>query len=133
MAPPGFDLIARHLVLQKDLGGADRLFGGIMLQWLDEAGAGYAISRAGTSRLVTRHITAMDFVAPAWVGDVLAFYGRVARVGTTSISIEMKVIAEDPDSVSTREIVTTTFVFVALDKWGKKVPLARRPSDAPSS
>ena len=122
-APPGFDLIARHLVLQKDLGAADRLFGGIMLAWLDEAGASYAISHAGTGSLVTRHITEMDFVAPAWVGDVLAVYGRVARLGTTSISIQMRVIAEDPDSVSTREIVNTTFVFVAVDKWGKKVSL----------
>jgi acyl-CoA hydrolase len=125
-APEGFDLLSRHLVLQKDLGGADRLFGGIMLQWLDEAGAGYAIAQAGTSRLVTRHINAMDFVAPAYLGDVLAFYGRVAAVGTTSISIEMKVIAEDPDSGATREIVTTAFVFVAVDKWGKKVALPRR-------
>lgn len=94
-----------------------------MLAWLDEAGASYAISQAGTGSLVTRHITEMDFVAPAWVGDVLAVYGRVARLGTTSISIQMRVIAEDPDSVSTREIVNTTFVFVAVDKWGKKVAL----------
>jgi acyl-CoA thioesterase YciA len=126
-APEGWDLITRHLVLQKDLGGADRLFGGIMLAWLDEAGASYAIAKAGTGSLVTRHITEMDFVAPAYVGDVLSFYGRVARLGTTSISIEMQVFAEDPNSTATRKIVATTFVFVAIDKWGNKVPLRSRP------
>ncbi len=122
-APEGFDLIAHHIVSIKDLGGGDRLFGGTMLAWLDEAGASYAMKRARVSTIVTRHIEAMDFLAPGRVGDVLAIYGRVERVGTTSISIEMKVFAEDPASGATREIVTTTFVFVNVDKWGKKTPL----------
>ena len=127
-APEGFDLIARHVVAVKDLGGADRLFGGTMLAWLDEAGASYAMIQAGVSHLVTRYIEAMDFRAPGKAGDVLAIYGRVAKVGTTSISIEMKVHAEDPTTAAAQEIVTTTFVFVAVDKRGEKMPLpqARR-------
>jgi acyl-CoA thioesterase YciA len=124
--PEGYDLIARHIVAVKDLGAADRLFGGVMLAWLDEAGAAYAITRAGVSSLVTRHIEAMNFLAPGREGDVLAIYGRVSRVGTTSISIEMKVFAEDPSAGASREIVTTTFVFVAVDKWGKKTPLTKK-------
>src|SRR3990172_2149787 len=92
-----FDLIARHIVAVKDLGGADRLFGG-----------------------------AMDFLAPGRLGDVLGIYGRVVHVGKTSISIEMNVLAEDPASGATREIVHTTFVFVAIDKWGKKTPIRRK-------
>jgi acyl-CoA thioesterase YciA len=102
---------------------ADRLFGGVMLAWLDEAGAAYAKTRAGVAHLVTRHIEAMDFLAPGHEGDVLAIYGRVAKIGTTSISIEMKVLPEDPAARSSREIVTTTFVFVAIDKWGKRTAL----------
>jgi acyl-CoA thioesterase YciA len=121
--PEGFDLIARHIVAVKDLGAADRLFGGVMLAWLDEAGAAFAKTEARVSNLVTRHVEAMDFIAPGREGDVLAIYGRVARVGETSISIEMKVLAEDPSARSAREIVTTVFVFVAVDKWGKKTKL----------
>jgi acyl-CoA thioesterase YciA len=124
--PKGYDLIARHIVAVKDLGAADRLFGGVMLSWLDEAGAAYAITQAGVSSLVTRHIEAMNFLAPGREGDVLAIYGRVSKVGTTSISIEMKVFAEDPSAGATREIVTTTFVFVAVDKRGKKTPLKKQ-------
>jgi len=121
-----FDLIARHIVAVKDLGGADRLFGGAMLAWLDEAGASYAMLQAKVSGLVTRHIEAMDFLAPGRLGDVLGIYGRVVHVGKTSISIEMNVLAEDPASGATREIVHTTFVFVAIDKWGKKTPIRRK-------
>ncbi|MFQ5792926.1 MAG: hotdog domain-containing protein, partial [Acidobacteriota bacterium] len=55
----GFDLIARHIVSIKDLGGADRLFGGTMLAWLDEAGASYAMTQARAAHIVTRHIEAM--------------------------------------------------------------------------
>ncbi len=121
--PEGFDLMARHIVSIKDLGAADQLYGGIMLSWLDEAGACYAMTAARVSNLVTRHIKAMDFLEPGRAGDVLAIYGRVVHMGTTSISIEMKVRAEDPATGASREIVTTTFVFVAVDKWGKKAPL----------
>ena len=124
--PEGYDLIARHIVAVKDLGAADRLFGGVMLAWLDEAGAAYAKTEIGVSNIVTRHISAMDFIAPGHEGDVLAIYGRVAEVGRTSISVEMKVLAEDPATRSAREIVTTVFVFVAIDKWGKKTDLPHR-------
>ena len=121
-----FDLIARHIVAVKDLGGADRLFGGAMLAWLDEAGASYAMLQAKVNGLVTRHIEAMDFLAPGRLGDVLGIYGRVVHVGKASISIEMNVLAEDPASGATREIVHTTFVFVAVDKWGKKTSIRRK-------
>ncbi len=123
MEPEGFELIARHIVAVKDLGAVDRLFGGVMLAWLDEAGAAFAKTKAGVADLVTRHIEAMDFLAPGREGDVLAIYGRVARLGTSSVGVEMKVFAEDPATRSSREIVTTTFVFVAIDKWGKKTSL----------
>ncbi len=119
----GYDLIARHFVAVKDLGAADRLFGGVMLAWLDEAGAAYAMTQARASNLVTRYVEAMSFLAPGREGNVLAIYGRVSKRGTSSISIEMKVLAEDPQTGAGREIVTTTFVFVAIDKWGKKTPL----------
>ena len=128
MVSEEFELIARHIVAVKDLGAADRLFGGVMLAWLDEAGAAFAKTKAGVSDLVTRHIEAMDFLAPGRDGDVLAIYGRIARMGRTSISVGMKVLAEDPATRSSREIVNTTFVFVAVDKWGKKTAL---PSAAP--
>lgn len=121
-----FELIARHIVSVRDLGGADRLFGGTMLAWLDEAGAAYAMLRARVPNLATRHIEAMDFIAPGRLGDVLGIYGRVVRVGNTSISIEMQVLAEDAASNATREIVHTTFVFVAVDKWGKKSSIRKK-------
>ena len=126
MENPEYDLIARHIVAVKDLGGADRLFGGTMLAWLDEAGASYAMIQARVTGLVTRHIEEMDFIAPGRMGDVLGIYGRVAKMGKTSISIEMQVLAEDPASSATREIVHTTFVFVAVDKWGKKTSIPRQ-------
>jgi acyl-CoA thioesterase YciA len=126
MENPEYDLIARHIVAVKDLGGADRLFGGTMLAWLDEAGASYAMIQARVTGLVTRHIEEMDFIAPGRMGDVLGIYGRVAKMGKTSISIEMQVLAEDPASSATREIVHTTFVFVAVDKWGKKTSIPRK-------
>ena len=122
----GFDLIAHRIVAVKNLGGADRLFGGTMLAWLDEAGASYAILKARSSGMVTRHIEAMDFLAPGRLGDVLGIYGRVSKTGRTSISVEMRVLAEDPVAGTAREIVRTTFVFVAVDKEGTKTAIHRK-------
>ena len=76
--------------------------------------------------MVTQHIEAMDFLAPGRLGDVLGIYGRVSKTGRTSISVEMRVLAEDPVAGTAREIVHTSFVFVAVDKEGKKTAIHRK-------
>ena len=84
------DVAQIHIVAVKNLGGADRLFGGTMLAWLDDAGASYAMIKARASGMVTRHIEAMDFLAPGRLGDVLGIYGRVSKTGRTSISVALR-------------------------------------------
>ena len=69
--------------------------------------------------MVTVAITAMRFNQPIRVGDVVSIYGHVAKVGRTSISVELETIVRrklDPEEIKVTE---GTFVFVAIDSEGR--------------
>ena len=75
------------------------IFGGVLLSYIDQAGAVGAIceiQRAGWPRqgLVTVAMNAVEFHQPVFVGDVVSFWTQVTQVGTTSITIHVSVEAE---------------------------------------
>ncbi len=49
------ELITTKVCMTKDLGVHGNLFGGIMLAWLDEAGAAFACEKAQSTHMVTRY------------------------------------------------------------------------------
>ncbi len=79
--------LSRRLVMPNDLNYANSLFGGRALQWIDEEAAIYAICQLETNSLVTKHIGAITFEAPALQGDVVEFGLSTKRVGRTSITV----------------------------------------------
>ena len=79
--------LTRRLVLPSDLNYGNSLFGGRVLQWIDEEAAIYAICQLDTNYLVTKHIGEVSFEAPALKGDVVEFGLATKKVGTTSITI----------------------------------------------
>jgi acyl-CoA thioesterase YciA len=67
------------------------------------------------------------FREPVFVGDLVSFYADVVRVGTTSITVKVRVEA---DRLRTAERLTVTdaeVVYVSVDERGKKVAVPRRP------
>lgn len=116
----GFELITRRLCLVKDTGHAGVLWGGNMMAWVDEAGAIYAGRRTRNCYMVTRAFTGMDFKHQVRPGDSVDFWGRVARWGDTSLTIELKVLAWRPESSEQREVLDVKGVFVAIDPHGRK-------------
>jgi acyl-CoA hydrolase len=116
----GFELITRRLCLVKDTGHAGVLWGGNMMAWVDEAGAIYAGRRTRNEYMVTKAFTEIDFKHQVRPGDSVDFWGRVARYGDTSLTIELKVLAWRPESSERREVLDVTGVFVAIDPQGRK-------------
>lgn len=109
----------RHLVRKwvkpEDLNQHDALFGGRLLQWVDEEAAIVAVAQLGTTDLVTRHMSAIDFVARAVRGDLLELEYRVAAFGRTSITLSCRV----ENAVTGQEILRLdSIVFVAVDGAG---------------
>lgn len=111
----GYRHLVRKWVKPEDLNQHDALFGGRLLQWVDEEAAIVAITQLGTKNLVTRHMSAIDFVSRAERGDMLELEYRVERFGRTSITLSCRV----ENAVTGQEVLRLdTIVFVAVDAAG---------------
>ena len=116
--------LTRKLVKPSDLNANETLFGGKCLAWVDEEAAIYAAMETRHKKVVTKSISAINFIAPAYVGDVVEIGVALKKVGKTSVTLEVVV----RDLTTQREIVKIDeMVFVCLDDTGRptKHSLAR--------
>jgi acyl-CoA thioesterase YciA len=100
------------------MNGNGDIFGGWVLSQMDIAG-GTLAARVAKGRVATVAITAMTFVQPIKVGDLVSIYGEVSRVGRSSVTIALETIVQrrlDPTPI---QVTHGTFVFVAIDEDGK--------------
>jgi len=110
--------LTRKLVKPEDLNANDTLFGGRLLEWVDEEAAIYAAIEVRHKRVVTKSISAINFIAPARKGDVVEIGVALKRVGKTSVTVEVQV----RDLTSHKIIVNIDeMVFVCVDELGKPV------------
>jgi acyl-CoA hydrolase len=110
--------VVRKWVKPEDLNQHGALFGGRMLQWVDEEAAIVAVTQLGTIDVVTRHLSALDFVARAQRGDLLEIEYRVTGFGRTSITLSCRVF----NTVTGQNILTLErIVCVAVDSDGRPV------------
>lgn len=79
--------LSRRLVMPNDLNFADSLFGGRILEWIDEEAYIFASCQLGKRSLVTKHIVAISFEASASKGDMVEFGLEIKNVGRTSVSV----------------------------------------------
>lgn len=119
-----------HLVMNFDLNGAGRLFGGRLLQWIDEV-AGIVAKRHSESNIITASIDNLQFKAGAYVNDTVVIVGRVTYVGNSSMEVRLDSYVEDMYNVR-RPINRAYFVMVALDEdeKPKQVPLIELETEA---
>jgi acyl-CoA thioesterase YciA len=119
----GFLPTHRKLIMNEDLNPANRLFGGRLMEWVDEAAALFCMTEIRTRSMATKKISEVIFNEPAHLGDVLEFLFRIKKAGRTSVTVEAQVIAKaiSPTDRS-RLIVRCDLVFVALDAEG--IPMA---------
>ncbi len=108
-------MIVRKWVKPEDLNQHGALFGGRLLQWVDEEAAIVAITQLGTTDLVTRHMSEINFVSRADRGDMLELEYRVVRFGRPSITLSFRV----ENAVTGAEVLTLdSIVFVTVDADG---------------
>ena len=112
------DPIVRTVPQPADMNGNGDIFGGWVLSQMDIAD-GTLAARVAHGRVATVAITAMTFVQPIKVGDLVSIYGEVSRVGRSSVTIALETIVQrrlDPTPI---QVTHGTFVFVAIDEDGK--------------
>ncbi len=108
--------LTRKLVQPGDLNANSTLFGGRLLAWVDEEAAIFAAVETRHKKVVTKSISAINFIAPAFQGDVVEIGIALKRVGKTSVSLEVQV----RDLTTQRIIVNIDeMVFVCVDDSGR--------------
>ena len=105
-----------RVTLPEDALFGDMMFAGKMLMVLDEAG-GILSMRYCRGFVMTACLDAMDFYAPIFTHEVVVFKAAINHVGTSSLEIGVKVLAEKPWTGEVRHACTAylTFVHLGLD------------------
>ena len=111
-------------MLPRDTNAQGTIFGGIILSYIDMAGAIEAHRHTGMDRFVTVAMREVIFHAPVFVGDLVSFYAETLKIGTTSITVRVIVEAERYGGPSERVRVTEAeVIYVAVDKEQKKTKI----------
>ena len=119
-------LITTHPIKKSDLGFHANLFGGKLLAWLDAAAAAFAMEICDTPRVVTVKIDECVFKKPAKEGQLLKLYGKVKKIGTTSITLYIEARSHNVYSGGQNIILSTNITFVRIDENGDPIPISER-------
>ena len=112
----------RITLLPRDTNSQGTIFGGIILSYIDIAGAIEAHRHTGMERFVTVAMREVVFHHPVFVGDLVSFYAETRRIGTTSITVHVVVEAERYGGTRDRIKVTEAeVVYVAVDANRQKI------------
>lgn len=123
------NLLLRTLAMPADTNPNGDIFGGWIMSQMDIAG-GIMAKSLTHGRIVTVAVDSMKFIEPVSVGDTVCVYGRLVKVGNTSITIELEVWvskswAENPDESARRMVTEANFIYVAIDGDGHKRKIDR--------
>jgi len=110
---------SHKLVRPEHLNHYGYLFGGYLLQWVDEAAYVAASLEFPGSNFVTVGMDRVEFRKSIRQGAILRFVVERSRLGTTSVHYEVRAfVGVDPEPA-----FTTQISFVKLDESGVKAPL----------
>ena len=106
----------------SDINANGHIFGGWVLSQMDIAG-GIAASHRAQGPVATVAIERMEFIAPIHLRDLISVFAHVERVGRTSMSVRIEVIAHRDRGASEVKVTEGLFTFVALDASHRPRPV----------
>ena len=120
------DPAIRITLLPRDTNSQGTVFGGIILSYIDMAGAIEAHRRTHMELFVTVAMREVIFHKPVFVGDLVSFYADTVSIGNTSITVSVIVEAERV-GVSTEKVRVTEaeLTYVAVDEKRQKTPIKK--------
>lgn len=109
----------RKWVKPQDLNPNGTLFGGQLLAWVDEEAALYAVIQLENKRLVTKYMSEIEFINPAYKGDIVEIGLEPIKFGHTSLTLRCEV----RNKLTRLPIVSIEkIVLVNLDEHGVPAP-----------
>ncbi|MBI5447174.1 MAG: acyl-CoA thioesterase [Gammaproteobacteria bacterium] len=118
---PDFELLLRLIPRPNETNVAGDIFGGWLMSQIDIAGALIAVEKTN-GPVVTVAVKELTFLKPIYAYDLVSFYGKIEKIGTTSITVKIKVFAQRRDTFhhGIEKISDATLVYVAVVKPGEK-------------
>ncbi len=117
----------RRVTNPGDANHQGTIFGGFILGAIDEA-AYVEVRKHGVHRWVTVSIERVEFKAPVHIGDVVSLYTKPVQFGRSSITVEVRVLAERWLGGASAEVTTATVKMVAVDRHGKAIDFRSPPT-----
>ncbi len=111
-----------EIVLPTHANAMGNVFGGQVLAWMDVAAAICAQRHCGTVA-VTAGIDDLSFEGPVKVGHVIRLEARLTAAFRSSVEVSVEVRGEDANTGRTWPCVQAFMSFVAIDSYGKPVPV----------
>jgi acyl-CoA hydrolase len=110
---------SRKWVKPEDLNPNGTLFGGRLLEWIDEEAALYTIIQLENSKIVTKYISEINFMSSAKKGDIIELGIEVTKFGKSSLTLKC-----EARNKMTRETILTVdnIIMVNLGEDGKPKP-----------
>jgi acyl-CoA thioesterase YciA len=118
------DPAIRITLLPRDTNSQGTIFGGVILSYIDTAGAIEAHRHTKMQRFVTVAMKEVIFHKPVFVGDLVSFYAEVVGVGTTSITVRVIVEVERLAKSERVRVTEAEVIYVAVDGKGEKMKIA---------
>ena len=112
-----------HVVRPNHLNGANRLFGGILMQWIDEV-AGIVAKKHAMTNVITASVDNLTFLHGAYQNEMVVIKGKIIWVGTSSMEVCVDTYVENI-SGERRRINNAHFMMVALDENDNPVRVPR--------
>jgi acyl-CoA thioesterase YciA len=119
---PKGELVIRTIAMPADTNPNGDIFGGWIMSQMD-LGSGILAAKTAKTRVVTVAMEGMSFLEPVRVGDTVACYAWVEKIGRTSMTIPVEVWVERYMSGEQVRVTHGVFTYVAVDSAGKPIPV----------
>ncbi len=110
------------LIQYQDINGQGRLFGGRLMEWIDEA-AGVAAMRHCGGNAVTLMVDSLKFKKGAFINDILVLIAKVTYVGRSSMEVRVDSYVEEKNTGIRRAINHAYLTCVHVDDEGRPTPI----------
>jgi acyl-CoA thioesterase YciA len=119
---PKGELVIQTIAMPKDTNRDGDIFGGWLVSQMD-LGSAILAGKVAKSRVVTVAIEGMSFLNPVRVGDTVACYAWIEKIGRTSMKICVDVWVTRYRTGERVKVTNGVFTYVALGSDGKPTPV----------
>lgn len=110
------------LLQYKEINGQNRLFGGRLMEWIDEVAALTAMRHCG-GLVTTCAVDTLRFKYGAYINEVIVLIGKITYVGNTSMEVRVDTYVENIETGIRRAINHAYLICVHVDDDGNPIPV----------